>query len=160
MLARGDWTEKLLSNDASLKPKRDAECACRTGKGHRFIRIVGERRLAGGNSRRGAGYSDAGTFDLHEMHVFDTLNPGTCDGVANRLRDAIDMGAPSDIFGGNRRAESGTDRERSTVDRCRLRIADAEHAVMRAHHPFGATGKHAMDFADQVLRGLVQMPRQ
>src|SRR5438445_220802 len=29
-----------------LQSQRDAECACRAGKGHRFIGIIGKRRLA------------------------------------------------------------------------------------------------------------------
>ncbi len=58
-------------------------------------------------------------------------------------------------------AERGADRKRRRIlPRGRRIVADAEHAVMRAHHAFGAARQHAGNFLDQLRRRLSEMHRQ
>ena len=100
------------------------------------------------------------------MHVFQPFDPGFRDRRPRRVGDAVDMRASPDVLGPgeplppigrHRRAEGGTDRQRSAIAARHAVLADAEHAVMRAHHAFGAAREHAGDFMDQLIGRLVQM---
>ena len=71
---------------------------------------------------------------------------------------AWDSGSKPDLFGGDRFAEGGADGQCGGEFAWHRRAGgNAEHAIMRAHHPFGTAGQHAGNFANQLLRRLAEM---
>ena len=157
MLARGDWIAKSARSEASVKVvrldfgerERDAKGAGGSRKRHRAVGIAGR-----------GGLPAAMAADARATVTQGHLTCTKCTSSALSIPALRSLRAPPTPR--SRHARAGRHlRSQPAQKRCRSRaprilplrglvLADAEHAVMRAHHAFGATGQHAGNFADQL----------